>query len=192
VQPKLDPTSDVELLHAIVRGDEQSLAEIYDRYSRILFSLAQRILNDREEAEDVLQEVFLQVWKNASKFDETRGRPFTWLAVMTRSRALDRLRSPSRRRRTAEDSGLAERQNEVLDGVAAFQQSENREIVSAALAQLPEAQRRTLLLAYFDGLSQTEIAEQTATPLGTVKTRMRSAMIRLRELLGEEEGKSDD
>ncbi len=184
VQPKFEQTSDVECLRAIARGDEQSLSELYDRYTRILFSLAQRILNDREEAEDVLQEVFFQVWKKASSFDEQRGRPFTWLAVMTRSRALDRLRSRSSRQR-AIDAGneIAERGGDVVDALGALRQGEDREIVRAALAELPEPQRQTLLLAYFEGLSQTEIAQTTGTPLGTVKTRMRSAMIRLRELL---------
>jgi RNA polymerase sigma-70 factor (ECF subfamily) len=189
VQDNPEQTMDVESLRAIARGDEQSLAALYDRYSRILFSLAQRILNDREEAEDVLQEVFLQVWKTASTFDEKRGRPFTWLAVMTRSRAIDRLRSQASRRRVIDESGqIVTVQDDSSDGWQAIEHSERREVVSAALRQLPEAQRRALLLAYFEGLSQTEIAEQTGTPLGTVKTRMRSAMIRLRELLPGEAG----
>jgi RNA polymerase sigma-70 factor (ECF subfamily) len=189
VQDNLEQTMDVESLRAIARGDEQSLAALYDRYSRILFSLAQRILNDREEAEDVLQEVFLQVWKTASSFDEKRGRPFTWLAVMTRSRAIDRLRSQASRRRVIDESGeMVPFQDDASGGLRAVEHSERRETVSAALRQLPEAQRRTLLLAYFEGLSQTEIAERTGTPLGTIKTRMRSAMIRLRELLPGETG----
>jgi len=189
VQDNPEQTMDVESLRAIARGDEQALAALYDRYNRILFSLAQRILNDREDAADVLQEVFLQVWKTASSFDEKRGRPFTWFAVMTRSRAIDRVRSRASRRRVIDESGeMLPVQDEVSGGLQAIAHSERRETVSAALRQLPEAQRSTLLLAYFEGLSQTEIAEQTGTPLGTVKTRMRSAMIRLRELLPGEIG----
>ena len=174
-------------MQAIARGDEQSLAILYDRYNRILFSLVLRILSDREAAEDVLQEVFLQVWRTASKFDERRGRVFTWLAVMARSRALDLLRSESSRRRTREAvEETMKPQDQQTDGLKALQQSETRLKVSQALGELSEVQRQTLLLAYFQGLSQTEIAERTGDPLGTVKTRIRSSMIRLRELLKEE------
>ena len=187
MRPELKQTSDAEYLTAISRGDEDSLAALYDRYSSILFSLAQRILNDRPEAEDILQEVFLQVWKNAAKFDETRGRAFTWLAVMTRSRALDRLRSLSARRRVIDEDGEVTDRAGTSDAAAAVKQSEDRETVGAALAQLPENQRDTLLLAYFDGLSQMEIAQRTGVPLGTIKSRTRSAMMRLRELLSRDE-----
>ena len=186
MRPELERTSDEAYLTAISRGDEDSLAALYDRYSTILFSLAQRILNDRSEAEDVLQEVFLQVWKNASKFDETRGRAFTWLAVMTRSRALDRLRSRSARRRVIDEDTEVTNRAGTSDTTGAFRQSVEREIVGAALAQLPDNQRDVLLLAYFDGLSQAEISQRTGLPLGTVKTRTRSAMTRLRELLSGE------
>jgi len=185
VQPEIEPESDVELLHAVARGDEGALARLYDRYRIILFSVIVRILNSREEAEDVLQEVFLQVWKRAKDFDQARGRPFTWLVTLSRSRAIDRIRQLGARQRLA-DSAAQNTPDAVSDAVADTLHSEQKEIVARALAALPEEQRRTLNLAYFDGLTQSEIAAQLGTPLGTVKTRMRSGMIKLRELLGEQ------
>lgn len=185
MQPEIEPESDVELLHAVARGDEGALARLYDRYRIILFSVIVRILNSREEAEDVLQEVFLQVWKRAKDFDQARGRPFTWLVTLSRSRAIDRIRQLGARQRLA-DSAAQNTPDAVSDAVADTLHSEQKEIVARALAALPEEQRRTLNLAYFDGLTQSEIAAQLGTPLGTVKTRMRSGMIKLRELLGEQ------
>ena len=184
MQPEQAQTSDVDLLKAIVRQDETALAELYDRYRVILFSLLVRILNSREEAEDVLQEVFLQVWRRAADFDENRGRPFTWLVTLARSRGIDRLRNLAARERVAV-AGAREPSEEVSDAVADAFRSEQRGLVTAALAQLPEEQKSVLVLAYFEGLTQSEIAEKLGSPLGTVKTRMRTGLIKLRELLGD-------
>jgi RNA polymerase sigma-70 factor (ECF subfamily) len=185
VQPGKEPDSDVELLHAVARGDEGALARLYDQYRVILFSLLVRILNSREEAEDVLQEVFLQVWRGAKNFDESRGRPFTWLVTLTRSRGIDRIRQLGARQRLA-DAAAQNNPEEASDAVADAMYSEQKEIMARALAELPEEQRRALDLAYFQGLTQSEIAEKLGTPLGTVKTRMRSGMMKLRELLSEQ------
>lgn len=184
MQPELAQSQDVELLHAIARGDEGALASLYDRYRVILFGLLVRILSSREEAEDILQEVFIQVWRRAADFDENRGKPFTWLVTLSRSRAIDRLRQLSARDRVAQASAQ-ESPAEASDAVGETYRSEQKEIVAGALSQLPEEQRQTLLLAYFEGLTQSEIARRLGAPLGTVKTRMRSGMIKLRELLGE-------
>ena len=175
--------SDVELLHAVARGDEAALARLYDAYRVILFGLLVRILNSREEAEDILQDVFIQVWRRAKDFDEKRGRPFTWLVTLARSRAIDRLRQLGARQRLA--TGAAQEQTEtVSDALSDTIRGAQRETVRKALAELPEEQRHTLILAYFDGLTQSEIAAKLNTPLGTIKTRMRSGMIKLRTLLG--------
>ncbi len=160
------------------------MSALYDRYRLILFGLILRIVHSQQEAEDVLQEVFLQVWRRASDFDETRGRPFTWLVTLARSRAIDRLRSLGSRERTAQEAARSV-PDSISDAADDAVKSEQGEIVRDALRELPEEQRRTLLLAYFEGLTQSEIAERLNTPLGTVKTRMRSGMIKLRELLGE-------
>ncbi|HEX2269735.1 MAG TPA: sigma-70 family RNA polymerase sigma factor [Pyrinomonadaceae bacterium] len=174
--------NDVDLLKAIAAGDEAALGRIYDRYRVILFGVLVRILNNRAEAEDVLQEVFLQVWRRAADFDETRGRPFTWLVTLARSRGIDRLRTLASRERVAQ-AGAKDTDEEFSDAASDAIRSEQRGVVNKALAQLPEEQQRPLMLAYFDGLTQSEIAKQLGTPLGTVKTRMRTGMIKLRELL---------
>jgi len=182
LRPEPAQENDVELLKAIVARDEVALAQLYDRYRVILFGLLMRILNNREEAEDVLQEVFLQVWRKAEDFDEDRGRPFTWLVTLARSRGIDRLRTLGARERVAEASAR-EVPEEVSDAAADAFKSEQRGIVSDALAKLPDEQKRPLMLAYFDGLTQSEIATHLGAPLGTVKTRMRTGLMRLRELL---------
>jgi RNA polymerase sigma-70 factor (ECF subfamily) len=170
-------------MKAIVRQDETALAALYDRYRVILFGLLVRILNSREEAEDVLQEVFLQVWRRAADFDESRGRPFTWLVTLARSRGIDRLRSLAAKERVAL-AGAREASEEVSDAAADAYRSEQRGLVTSALDQLPDDQKRPLMLAYFDGLTQSEIATRLETPLGTVKTRMRAGLTKLRDLLG--------
>ena len=156
-QPQPSPRSDVELLHAIARGDEQAFASFYDSYSSILFGLLLRILNSRAEAEEVLQEVFLQIWQQASAYDERRGRPFTWIVTLARSRAIDRLRALDSRTRVsvAATDGRREFTRDVVDTAT---KSEQREMVKRALAELREKQRQTLLLAYFEGLSESEMA----------------------------------
>ena len=178
-------TLDSELLHAVARGDEAALASLYDRYRLILFGLILRILHSRPEAEDILQDVFIQVWKTAANFDESRGRPFTWLVTLARSRAIDRLRALGSRQRVADEAMQEAAPESVSDSEADALQSEQREVVRDALRELPSEQREALVLAYFEGLTQTEIAARLNAPLGTVKTRMRSGMIKLRELLGE-------
>ena len=182
MQPDPPQLPDVELLHAVARGDEAALARLYDSYRVILFGLLVRILNSREEAEDVLQDVFIQIWRRAKDFDEKRGRPFTWLVTLTRSRGIDRLRQLGARQRLAV-SAEHDRSEEASDALSDTIKVAQKEIVKSALAQLPEEQRNTLVLAYFEGLTQSEIASRLGAPLGTVKTRMRSGLIKLRALL---------
>ena len=182
MQPDRAQENDVELLKAIAAKDEAALALFYDRYRVILFGLLMRILNNREEAEDVLQEVFLQVWRKAADFDENRGRPFTWLVTVGRSRGIDRLRTLAARERVAE-AGAREATEEISDAASDAFKSEQRSLIKDVLAQLPDEQKRPIMLAYFDGLTQSEIATRLGAPLGTVKTRMRNGLMKLRELL---------
>ena len=182
LQPRPAQEDDVALLKAIAARNEAALAQLYDRYRAILFGLLMRILNNREEAEDVLQEVFLQVWRKATDFDENRGRPFTWLVTLARSRGIDRLRTLAARERVAETSAR-EVSEYISDAATDAFKSEQRVLVTKALSQLPDEQKRPLMLAYFDGLTQSEIAARLGAPLGTVKTRMRTGLISLRELL---------
>ena len=177
---------DAELLRAVARGDEAAFARVYDRYAPILLGLMLRILRSRPEAEDVLQEVFLQVWQQARAFDPARGRAFTWLATLARSRAIDRLRAVDSRERAAQRSAedgrppAAESQSWAEEEAI---RAERAEAVRAALAELPEEQRQVLLLAYLEGMSQSEIAAAKNQPLGTVKTRTRTGLKRLSEAL---------
>jgi RNA polymerase sigma-70 factor, ECF subfamily len=176
--------TDEQIIAAIAARDEDSVAFLYNRYKTILFSVILRILNNREEAEDVLQEVFLQVWQKAKDFDESRGRGFTWLVTLARSRAIDRLRAIVSRQKTADES-----LNEKPDAIESFEEEaiikEQRAKIALVLKELPDEQRKVLLLAYFEGLSQTEIAEKLDAPLGTIKTRMRNATLKLRDSFSE-------
>ena len=184
MHPEKAQIEDVEYLRAIQQGDEAALAAIYDRYRTILFGLILRILHSQPEAEDVLQDVFIQIWQRASSFDETRGKPFTWIVTLARSRAIDRFRALESRGRVAIEA-TRDIDDEISDAVTDTLKAEQSRIVRDALAQIPDEQRRTLMLAYFEGLTQSEIARKLGEPLGTVKTRMRSGTLKLRELLGD-------
>ena len=181
VEPPADP---IFLIHGIAEQNRDAFSQFYDRYSPTVYSLALRILRMQSDAEDLLQEVFLQVWRQAKVYSAERGSPEAWLINIARSRAIDKLRAIRRRERSfvlTDDPATAESPDNVETSAG---QSETKLIMNSALATLPEAQRRVLELAYFDGLSQSEIAAQLAEPLGTVKTRMRSAILRLKGMLG--------
>jgi RNA polymerase sigma-70 factor (ECF subfamily) len=168
----------------MARGDGSAVAELYDRHSRAIFSLALRMLMDSAEAEDVVQDVFTQAWRQSSRYDATRAPVVGWLLVIARARALDRLRArKSRISVTALDPATADPAD---PGLALDQQAISNEDavrVRAALAALPDAQREAIELAYYKGLSQSDIAEQLSQPLGTVKTRMRAGLLKLRDVL---------
>jgi RNA polymerase sigma-70 factor, ECF subfamily len=173
-------------MSAVARGDSNALGELYDRYGAILFGLLLRILHDRPEAQDVLQEVFFQAWRRAADFDSSRGRVLAWLAMLARSRALDRRRALASRNRTATEAAN-EGPERSADGVLQTVVAEDARRVRLALESISEAHREVLQLAYFEGLSQSEIAARLARPLGTVKTHTRLGLLKLRELLAEED-----
>src|SRR5215212_2887556 len=154
-------------------GDRTALASLYERHSALLLGLALRIVRERREAEDLLHDVFLEAWRSAKDFDPKRGRVRTWLAIRMRSRALD-LQKSARVSRNAGDAAL---ETLVDDGVSV---SPDHGRVRAALAELGADQRRVLELAYFEGLSCTEIAQKIAIPVGTVKSRIAAGLDRLR------------
>ena len=176
--------ADQASLARIARGDQHALAELYDRHARLVFSLALRILQERADAEDVVQEVFSQVWAQAGRYDPSRGAVAAWMLMLTRSRAIDRLRA---KRSRPEAAAAADEAESVADLSAA----QDVELLSAeqvtrlqrALADLPDAQRTALELAYYEGLTHVEVAARLGEPLGTVKTRIRQAVIKLRESL---------
>lgn len=178
------PVSDAELIKRIAARNQEALGHLYDRYSGLLTALARRILNDTNDAEEILQEVFLQVWHQAPRYDTRRSSVSTWLVLITRSRSIDRLRS-----RQVVDRTLANLQHEKREthtspeGVASVWMDERRERLRAEMRQLPPDQKQVLELAFFQGMTQSEIAESTRIPLGTVKTRTLLAMKKLRKAL---------
>jgi RNA polymerase sigma-70 factor, ECF subfamily len=176
--------ADQAALARMARGDHSALAELYDRNARLVFSLALRILQNRADAEDVVQEVFTQVWAQAARYDTTRGAVAAWMLTMARTRAIDRLRSRSSRPETASEARAVE---DVPDATARqdlqLLSAEQVQSLQGALNELPAAQRVALELAYYEGLTHAEIADRLSEPLGTVKTRIRQAVIKLRESL---------
>ncbi len=179
------PLSDVDLVIGLANGDRAALGALYDRFSGVLMAIGMQRLNDREEAEEVLHDVFIEVWRAADDYDPDRGSVRAWLVMRMRSRVLDRCRSPGRLRRVALDPGAARdpdaasRFSYETDPTA----SEDARRVRAAMASLPADQRRVLELGYFEGLASIEIATRLDIPVGTVKSRVAAAMEKLRKEL---------
>lgn len=182
-----EPTDHI-LLAAIARKESWALSEFYDRHAGLLNALAYRVLNQSQEAEDVVQEAFLLIWHKAASYDPRLGLPRTWAITLTRNKAIDRLRARQRRNaimvEELEDAPPAPELNTVAPEDALDQQ-ETAVLVRSALAELPQEQRRPIELAFFKGLTHLEIAESLREPLGTIKARIRRGMLKLREpLLG--------
>jgi len=181
--------SDRALVERMTARDDRALGELYDRHGATLYSLAVAIARERADAEEIVADALGQAWRTASQFDPGRGSVGAWLATITRSRALDLVRARGRRARA-----LARAAGESGEGLSAplaaadaperrVERQEARQLVGRSLAELPEPQRRVIELAYFTGLTQTEIAAELREPLGTVKTRMRAGMEKLRDSL---------
>jgi len=181
--------AEVELLRRVGQGDRNSFAELYDRFASAVFSAAYRIVNNQQAAEDVLQEVFLQVWEKAALYDPARGKPLTWAITLTRNKAIDRLRATQRRGRLQnsleQDAGTFE-PFEGRNSFDAVDLLEKGKLVGEALRKLPSEQKEALELAFFSGLTQSEIAEHLGEPLGTIKARIRRGMLKLKSLLDAE------
>ena len=174
--------SDEALVALVARGDEDALAELYDRVGRVAYGLALRVLRDDRHAEDAVQEAFLQVWRSAATFRAERAKASTWILTLVHRRAVDLVRREERRQADplTDDSAAGVAPEETEE--AAWLRFE-RERVQSALKQLPDVQREALELAYYGGFSQSELAERLGVPLGTIKSRMFAGLARLRELL---------
>lgn len=174
--PQPSAEDDASLLARINTGDEQAMSSLYERYSRVVYSVALRVLNDPASAEDILQEIFIQLWRTPDSFSAARGSLGGWLAVVSRNRSIDALR---RKRPVAnlDDVILASGSNLATEA----ERNGMIERARGVIAKLPSEQRKTLEMAFFDGLTHSEIAEMTSEPLGTVKTRIRSALLTLRK-----------
>ena len=173
---------DLALVAEAKAGSYEAFEELVSRYESKIYRLGVNITGNSEDAEDVLQDAFVQVWKTVRSFDDQRGKPLAWLIMLTRSRAIDRLRSRQTRARATEAAGQELAGDPPLPAEEAAA-AENRSLVRRVVQTLPAEQRQPIELAYFGGLTQTEIATQLGQPLGTVKTRMRAGMLRLREQL---------
>jgi len=182
--PTEQPAQDEHALRRLADGDADAIAELYDRHARRVYSLALRILGDAPDAEDVVQEVFVQAWRQASRYSAARGVVAAWLQTLARSRAIDRLRA---RRAQTDAAGGESAPSEAVDSGPPidwqFVSAEQTRLVRAALERLPILQRVAIELAYFEGLTHVEIAARLEQPLGTVKTRIRSGLMKLREAL---------
>jgi RNA polymerase sigma-70 factor (ECF subfamily) len=174
--PPPSAQEDAALLALVQRGDEYAMATLFDRYSKLVYSVALRVLRDPSSAEDVLQEIFMQIWRNPDSFIATRGSLGGWLAVVSRNRSIDALR---RKRPTEQVDDMALASNYNLADEA--ERNSMMEMARGVIVKLPVEQRKTLEMAFFDGLTHSEIAEMTGDPLGTVKTRIRSALMTLRK-----------
>ena len=182
---------DEQLMEKVRAGDGRAIAALYDRYGVLIFSLALRMLNDRESAEELVQEVFLRAWRQAASYQPGLGKLSTWLLGIARNLAVDELRRrgarPQRAGGDTEEqlNQLASPRNE--DPAEQVSAATQRQEIQRALRELPDAQRQVIELAYYGGLTQSEIAERLGDPLGTVKTRMRLATRKLRDLLREDQ-----
>lgn len=183
--------SDAELIARVASGESRALGVLYDRYSRVVYSFAVRIVSDPQLAEEVMQEVFFRVWQQGGAFSSTRGSLITWLLSITHNLSIDEVRKRNRRPQKAESEdpelllgGVADTGSDIEEEVWL---SGVRAAITQALDRLPREQREVIELAYFRGLTQREIAEHLQQPLGTIKTRMRLGLQKLREQLGDSE-----
>lgn len=167
----------------MARGDQNAVGELYDRHGRLVYSLALRVLRDQGDAEDVVQDVFLQAWREAARFDLTRGNVVAWLLTVTRSRAIDRLRRRQSRPALTAQSTPDDRADDRPSAEVQMEWQSRAAEVRRALDTLPLLQRVAVELAFFDGLTHVEIAEQLEVPLGTVKTRVRQGLLKMRDCL---------
>ncbi|HYP29061.1 MAG TPA: sigma-70 family RNA polymerase sigma factor [Blastocatellia bacterium] len=175
------PQDSAAHIKRIANGDQTALTSLYDETCRIVFGLALRILGDRCAAEDVLTDVYVQVWRQAASYDERRGTPYTWLMTIARSRAIDRLRSDKAHQCVVPLDVAKDLMTTIPNPEENAAIREQQVVVRSALDALPPEQREVVVLAYFSGLSQSEIAIRLYQPLGTIKTRARLGMMRLRE-----------
>lgn len=179
----VDPAAaDADAMRAMAAGDHDALRGFYDRYGRMVYAVAFRITSDAQAAEECTQDAFLAVWRSAAQFDPSRSRAATWVCAIARNRALDAVRATGRRPVPSDE--LPER-GFAPDSADVVADADDAVRVAEAMAGLPPAQYDVLQLAYFDGLSQTEIAQVLEVPLGTVKSRMRLALDRMREIIGD-------
>ncbi|MES2169705.1 MAG: ECF RNA polymerase sigma factor SigK [Actinomycetota bacterium] len=178
------PTSKEELLARIAQGDQRAFAALYDEISPRVFGLVRRLLVDHSQSEEVTQEVFLEIWQNATRYEPGKGGALTWVLTMAHRRAVDRIRASQASRNRDLKIGVRDFVAEYDDVATTVEVTIESERVKEAMSQLTELQRQAVTLAYYGGFSHSEVSEMLKVPIGTVKTRLRDGMIRLRDELG--------
>ncbi len=183
IEPSISNTDLASLIRSVASGNQQDMTALYDSSSRLIFGLLIHILKDAGAAEEVLLDVYTQVWRQAARYDKSRGAPLAWLITIARSRAIDRLRSGHQERVRSQPLDTISQRADVSNVEEDANIAEMQRMVRASLGEIPPEQREVIELAYYGGLSHTEIAAKISLPLGTVKTRTRLGMMKLREML---------
>ncbi len=183
-----DRAVELDLLARITRRERAAFEQLYTRYSNILYATAMKFLKEDADAQDVVQDVFIQIWDKAKLYDPAKGKPLTWALTMTRNRSIDRIRAIQRRTRLRDDfekETVADESAGIREALSGVDASERTQILRDAVARLSPEQRKVIDLAFFGGLTQSEIADRLGEPLGTVKARARRGLMKLKEHLGE-------
>lgn len=182
-----DRSIELDLLARIAQRERVAFEELYTRYSNILYATAMKFLKQDADAQDVVQDVFIQIWDKAKLYDPAKGKPLTWALTLTRNRSIDRIRAIQRRSRLRDDfekESTVDESTGVREALSEVDASEKGQILRGAVSQLSRQQRKVIELAFFGGLTQSEIAEKLGEPLGTVKARARRGLMKLKEILG--------
>ena len=182
-----DRTVELDLLARITKRERAAFEQLYTRYSNILYATAMKFLKEDADAQDVVQDVFIQIWDKAKLYDPAKGKPLTWALTMTRNRSIDRIRAIQRRTRLRDDfekETVADESAGIREALSGVDASEKNQILRDAVQRLSPEQRKVIELAFFGGLTQNEVANRLGEPLGTVKARARRGLMKLKELLG--------
>ena len=182
-----DRTIELDLLARIAQRERVAFEELYTRYSNILYATAMKFLKQDADAQDVVQDVFIQIWDKAKLYDPAKGKPLTWALTLTRNRSIDRIRAIQRRGRLREDfekETVVDESAGIREALSGVDASEKNQILRDAVQRLSPEQRKVIELAFFGGLTQNEVANRLGEPLGTVKARARRGLMKLKELLG--------
>mgnify|MGYP001548144263 CR=1 FL=1 len=182
-----DRAIELDLLARVAKRERAAFEQLYDRYSNILYATAMKFLKEDADAQDVVQDVFIQIWDKAKLYDPAKGKPLTWALTLTRNRSIDRIRAIQRRTRLRDDfekETVVDESEGVREALSGVDASEKSQILRDAVGRLSPEQRNVIELAFFSGFTQSEIADRLGEPLGTIKARARRGLMKLKEILG--------
>ncbi|MGA1540414.1 MAG: sigma-70 family RNA polymerase sigma factor [Chthoniobacterales bacterium] len=182
-----DRAIELDLLARVAKRERAALEQLYDRYSNIIYATAMKFLKEDADAQDVVQDVFIQIWDKAKLYDPAKGKPLTWALTLTRNRSIDRIRAIQRRTRLRDDfekETVVDESAGVREALSGVDASEKSQILRDAVGRLSPEQRNVIELAFFSGFTQSEIADRLGEPLGTIKARARRGLMKLKEILG--------